>query len=154
MQAADIMTRHVTAVLPSATASEIAATLAGGAAGNVLVCDPDGTLLGIVSEDDLAHYLDRTRESWRGWWSRYLALGTDPNSLLGANSRRDSAWELMRTDLLTVGENTPVADVVETMLDHDISRVPVVRGGKLVGIVTRADLLKTMIPAHAELADA
>jgi len=151
MNAGEIMTRDVVTVPPTATTSEIAMILAESASSNVPVCEADGTLLGIVGEADLTRYLANARGLWRGWWSRYLTLGSNraPAHLNHTRSARDSARELMRTDLITAAEATCVADVVEMMLDHDFRRVPVVRDGKLVGVVTRQDVVKTMAPNPA-----
>jgi len=60
------------------------------------------------------------------------------------NGVRDAARDLMHASVFTARETTPVADIVEVMLDQGLSRVPVLRDGKLIGIVTRSDLLKTM----------
>jgi len=91
----------------------------------------------------------RSREKRREWWLRHLADGTDlaPEFLNYVKGARTSARELMRTDVITATETTSTADVAELMMKHDIKRVPILRDGKLVGIVTRADLVKMI--AHS-----
>jgi CBS domain-containing protein len=147
MQAAEIMTREVATVAPCATTAEIATAMANGAVSDIPVCDADGNLLGMVSEDDLTRYVEHEREIWRGWWSQYLSVGRRHTTLATVNGVKDAARDLMHANVFTVGETTPVADIVEVMLDQGLSRVPVLRDGKLIGVVTRSDLLKTMGPA-------
>jgi CBS domain-containing protein len=146
MDAAEIMTRFVVTVLPTAPMTEIAKTLAQHAISGVPVCEPDGTLVGIVTEGDLVRPLMRSRERRRQWWLRHLADGTDlaPEFLNYVRGGQATARDLMRHDVIAASETTSVADVAEMMMKHDIKRVPILRGGKLAGIVTRADLVKTL----------
>ncbi len=153
MDAAQIMTRFLVTVLPSATMTEVAKELAQHAISGVPVCEADGKLVGIISEGDLVRPLMRSREKRREWWLRHLADGTDLaaeflNYVKGAQS---SARDLMRSDLITASETTSVADIAEIMVKNDIKRVPIVRDGKLVGMVTRADLVKTIARNPDEL---
>jgi CBS domain-containing protein len=146
MDAAEIMTRFVVTVSPNATMNEIAKTLAEHAISGVPVCEADGTLVGIITEGDLVRPLMRSRERRRDWWLRQLAEGTDlaPEFLNYVKGAGGSARELMRPDVITATETTQVGDLAELMMTHDIKRVPIVRDGKLTGIVTRADLVKTL----------
>lgn len=123
MTAGEIMTRFLVTVLPTATIEEVARTLAEHAISGVPVCEADGALVGIISEGDLI---------------RPLARGAHR---LG---RQTLAHELMWHSVVTGTEATDVADIVELMMENDIKRVPILHDGKLVGIVTRADLVKTM----------
>jgi CBS domain-containing protein len=146
MDAARIMTRFVVTVLPSATMTEVARCLAEHAISGVPVCDSDGKLVGIITEGDLIRPVMRSRETRRDWWLRHLAEGTDlaPEFLHYLKGTQTPARELMRGDVITASETTSVADIAEMMVNNDIKRVPILRGGKVVGIVTRADLVKTM----------
>jgi CBS domain-containing protein len=146
MDAAEIMTRFVISVAPSTTMTEIAKCLAEHAISGVPVCEADGKLVGIVTEGDLVRPLMRSRERRRDWWLRHLAEGTElaPEFLSYVTGAKSSARELMRANVVTATETTHVGDIAELMITHDIKRVPIVRGDKLVGIVTRADLVKTM----------
>jgi CBS domain-containing protein len=146
MDAAEIMTRFVVSVLPSATMTEIAKTLAQHAISGVPVCEADGRLVGIITEGDLVRPLMRSRERRRDWWLRQLAEGTDlaPEFLSYVKGGQASARELMRHNVITATETTPIAEIAELMMINDIKRVPIVRDGKLAGIVTRADLVKTL----------
>ena len=153
MDAAEIMTRFVVSVAPTATMTEIAKTLAEHAISGVPVCDAEGRLLGIITEGDLVRPLMRSREKRREWWLRHLAEGTDlaPEFVTYVSGSQSTARDLMRANVITATETTPVGDVAELMMIHDIKRVPIVRDDKLVGIVTRADLVKTMARNPAAL---
>jgi len=146
MDAAQIMTRFVVTVPPGATMTEVAKSLAQHAISGVPVCEADGRLLGIITEGDLVRPLMRSREKRREWWLRHLADGTDlaPEFLNYVKGGQAVARDLMRSDVITATETTSVADIAEMMVKNDIKRVPIVRDGKLVGIVTRADLVKTI----------
>jgi CBS domain-containing protein len=146
MDAADIMTRFVVSVLPDATMTEIAKTLAQHAISGVPVCEADGRLVGIVTEGDLVRPLMKSRERRRDWWLRHLAEGTDlaPEFVNYIKGGQACARELMRASVITAADTTSVGDIAEMMINNDIKRVPIVRDGKLAGIVTRADLVKTM----------
>jgi CBS domain-containing protein len=146
MDAAEIMTRDVVTVSPSATMHEIAKTLAGRAISGVPVCEADGTLVGIITEGDLIRPMMRSREKRRDWWLRHLAEGTDlaPEFLNYIGGGQASARELMRADVVSATETTSIAEIAEMMTTKGIKRIPIVRDGNLVGIVTRADLVKTI----------
>src|SRR5580658_3404419 len=135
MDAAEIMTRFVVSVLPSATMTEIAKTLAQHAISGVPVCEADGRLVGIVTEGDLVRPLMKSRERRRDWWLRHLAEGTDlaPEFVNYIKAGQTCARELMRANVITAADTTSVNDIAEMMINNDIKRVPIVRDGKLVG---------------------
>jgi CBS domain-containing protein len=153
MDAEQIMTRFVVTVPPSASMTEIARCLAQHAISGVPVCEADGKLVGIITEGDLIRPVMRSREKRRDWWLRHLADGTDlaPEFLNYVKGTHTSARELMRADVVTATETTTVADIAELMVKNDIKRVPIVREGKVVGIVTRADLVKSLARNPDEL---
>ncbi len=153
MDASDIMTRFVVTVPPTATLGDIAKTLASHAISGVPVCREDGVLAGIVTEGDLVRPLMHSNEKRRDWWLRHLADGTDlaPAFLDYAQGTRRTAAELMRADVVTAAPAASVGEIAELMMKHDIKRVPIVQDGKLVGIVTRADLVKALARDPAAL---
>jgi CBS domain-containing protein len=146
MDASHIMTRFVVSVLPTASMTEIARSLAQHAISGVPVCQADGTLVGIVTEGDLVRPLMSSREKRKQWWLRHLADGTElsPEFLAYVKGTQYTAHDLMHADVVTASETTSVSDIAEMMVRNDIKRVPIVKDGKLVGIVTRADLVKTL----------
>ena len=146
MDAAQIMTRFVVSVSPNDTMTDIAKCLAEHAISGVPVCEADGRLIGIVTEGDLVRPLMRSREKRRDWWLRHLADGTDlaPEFMSYVRGGQGTARQLMRENVITAEETTSVGDLADLMMRHGIKRVPIVRDGKLAGIVTRADLVKTL----------
>ena len=147
MDAAEIMSRFVVSVAPRATMTEVAKTLAQHAISGVPVCEVDGRLVGIITEGDLVRPLMRSREKRRDWWLRHLAEGTDlaPEFVNYIKGGRASARELMHHNVITALETTAIGDIAEMMVINDVKRIPIVRAdGTLVGIVTRADLVKTL----------
>jgi len=147
MDASEIMTRFVVTVAPDASMKEVARTLSEHAISGVPVCEADGTLVGIVTEGDLVRPMMRSRERRREWWLRHLAEGTDlaPEFLSYVSGAQATARDLMRSEVVTATETTSIEDIAELMTTKDIKRIPIVRDGKLAGIVTRADLVKTLV---------
>ena len=110
----DIMSAPAITVSATATRSDIADTLTKYRVSGVPVLDESGQVVGLVSEHDL------------------LAKS-------GGGAR-----ELMTTAVVSVTEDTPVEDIRYLLIDRRIRRVPVLRGGDLVGVVSRGDVVATM----------
>uniref|UniRef100_A0A7C2BGR9 CBS domain-containing protein n=1 Tax=Thermomicrobium roseum TaxID=500 RepID=A0A7C2BGR9_THERO len=110
--AREIMTSNVIAVHPDTTLDEIAQTLVAHRITGVPVVDDDGRVLGIVSEFDLIAKRGRT------------------------------AADVMTRDVIAVTENTPAETIADLIVQQRVRRVPVLREGRLVGIITRADLVR------------
>lgn len=141
MLAKDLMTTNVITVTPETPVREIARLLSTRHISAVPVVGPDGRILGIVSEGDLMRRPETGTERRRSWW---LTLLTGPEELaqeyVKTHGRRAS--EVMTRDVVTVAEDTPVSAIARLLEERRIKRVPVVGAGRLVGIVSRADLLR------------
>ena len=154
MNAADIMTRDVATVLPTATLTEVARTMAAISVRCLPVCEPDGMLVGIIAACDLIRLPVRGREQRHDGWLHHLVDRKHfaEEFFYHVNGGEIYARDQMRTDVVTATETTPVEEIVDLMMMRDFNRVPIVRDGKLVGIVTRADLVKmTMAPSKVVL---
>ena len=153
MQAKDVMTTKVVTVEPDARVEHIAALLLERHISGVPVVDAGGHLLGIVTEGDLMRRPDIGTERHRGWWLRLFGDERERASEY-ARAHGSRAADVMTRNLVTVGEDTPVAEIARLLEEHRIKRVPVVRDGKVVGIVSRANLLHSLaarpVPAPAE----
>lgn len=112
----------------------------------VPVVDPTGRLLGIVSEGDLLRRVETDTERRRSGWHALLAS----NWSLAAEyvkSHAGRAADIMTRDVVSVSETTTLGDITDIFEDRKIKRVPVTRDGKVVGIVSRADLLRALVTA-------
>jgi CBS domain-containing protein len=153
MKAAEIMTKDVVTVEPGATVRDVAMLLRDKRISAVPVVEPGRKVIGIVSEGDLMRRAELGLERHHSWWSR---LFNDPDMLAAEyiKSHARKARDLMTRPVVAVGEDTPVADIVELMESRHIKRVPVTRDGVLVGVVSRADILRALIAAGDRIADA
>ncbi|MFW5834610.1 MAG: CBS domain-containing protein [Pseudomonadota bacterium] len=150
MQAADVMTRNVASVTPSATVGDIVRLLIERRISAVPVVDEAGKLIGMVSEADLLHRPEAGTEVRRPWW---VDLFSSPDqraeAFLKAHGR--TAEEVMSRNVEIVQEDTPLDVVAKLMQERHVKRLPVLRDGKVVGIVARADLIRilaTALPAQ------
>ncbi len=146
VDAASIMTRAVISTTPDATVADVAALLAKHDISAVPVCEADGRLVGMLSEGDLMRPFGVKNEMRRAWWLEMLAEGTDlaPEFVDYMRLDRRRARDLMTRDVVTATEGTSAAELADLVSQHRIKRVPIVRDGKLVGIVSRADLVRAL----------
>ncbi len=148
MQASDIMTAKVVTVSPDTDVEVIARILLERRISAVPVVGGDDRILGIVSEGDLLRRPETETERHRSWWLRLLADKQErAGEYLKSHGRR--ADQVMTREVVTVAEDTNVGDIAELLEQRRIKRVPVVRDGKLVGIISRANLLHGLA-AHRE----
>jgi CBS domain-containing protein len=141
--AADIMTAPATVVRPQTNMAEIASLLARKHFSAVPVCNEDNTLAGVVSESDILKPFRESARARRDWWLGVIAEGEElPQDFLDY-LRQDTrcAADVMVRHVVTAEEQTPLPQLAELMINHGIKRLPVLRDGKVVGVVSRADLV-------------
>ncbi|MFY0990032.1 CBS domain-containing protein [Halomonas sp. C05BenzN] len=148
MQAADIMTTNVISVSPDAEVREIASLLLEHGISAVPVVDADQKVLGIVSEGDLMRRVENDTTEHKSWWLRIFA-GANPGEYIKSHGRL--AREIMTPKPVTIDEAEPLHRIASLLEKHRIKRVPVVRDGKLVGIVSRSNLLRGFSVAQVEV---
>ena len=151
LTARDIMQAEVVTIGPDATVRELADLLATRKISGVPVVDGEGTVVGVVTEGDIVlqdaglhfpHYiqfLDSTiyLESVSKFEERFRrTFGT-------------KVADIMSAEVVTVAPDASVYDVATMMADRDVNRVPVLEEGRLVGIITRADVVKAIASAQA-----
>ena len=146
LDASGIMTRNVVTAHPTDTVARVARLLSENAISAVPVCDDAGALLGMVSEGDLMRPFVNSSVKRRAWWLTLLADGTDlaPEFLEYVRLDRHQVRDLMTTPVITADASASVTELAEMMVQHRIKRVPIVRDGKLVGIVSRADVIRSI----------
>jgi CBS domain-containing protein len=152
MRAMDVMTTKVITVDEKATVPEAARLLAEHGISAVPVIDKDERVIGIVSEGDLLHRAETGTERCRSWW---LDMMSSTNKLAGEyiKSHSGKVKDVMTRDVLSVTEETSVADIAVLLETKRIKRVPVLRDGKLVGIVSRANLVRALAMTINEAAN-
>ena len=146
INARDIMTTNVVSISPEMPTRKVAKLLMEKGISAVPVVDASGAPIGMVSEGDIVRREIDRREPRRDWWLEMLAEGEDlATEFLDYIKGADRpVREVMVVPVVTVGEDTPVQAVAETLLEHRIKRVPVLRNGRIVGIVSRADLVRAL----------
>ncbi len=151
MQAHDLMTETVISVGPDEPTRRIAQLLLDHGISAVPVVDSEGTPIGMVSEGDLVGRDEKERVARRDWW---LSLITGRQTLDDSFQARltapdRTARDVMAAPLVTVTETTEASEIARLLAIHHIKRVPVLREGRLVGIVSRADLLRAVAATPA-----
>lgn len=143
MNVQDAMTKDVVTVRPDTAVSEIAALLVKHRISAVPVVSEDNRVLGIVSQTDLGHRSETGTEKKRKWW---LDIFTDTDAQARAYTKSHGlhAADVMTRHLITVRPNTSLSEVAEVLDTHRIRQVPVLDNGKLVGMISRADLVRKL----------
>lgn len=144
MQARDVMTTDIRTVGPDATIDAAIAIMAERRVTGVPVVGDDGRLVGILTEGDLLRRVETdTGDHMRPLFLDLLiGTGREASDYVRTHSRRVS--DLMSAHVLWVAEDDPLSDVVRLMERRHIRRVPVLRDGRLVGIVSRSDLIAAL----------
>lgn len=140
MRVNQIMTPEVITVGADTTILEAANTMLRHHIGALPVVDAAGRLIGIISEGDFIRRAEIGTQHKRGRWLTFLA-GADRIATEFAHERGRKVGEVMTPDPLTVAEDTTLDRIVQIMQSSRVKRLPVMRGDRLVGIVTRADFL-------------
>lgn len=147
MIAKDIMSKDVITIRKSASIEEIAKLLIEKNISGVPVVDDSNSIIGIVTKNDLIYkdvevkfpsyveflggifYLESVKH-YEEKLKKFLA---------------NSAEDIMTSEVVTINENTDVKEIAEAMVEKGITKLPVIRDNKLVGIVTRGDILKSLL---------
>jgi CBS domain-containing protein len=151
MLARDVMTRDPLTLPPEAPLGVVANLFAERGISGAPVVDADGRLLGIVTEGDLIRRMAAGAEKPRSWLVEFFR----PAARQAADFSRvhgRTAQDVMTRHAHAVTEETPIGEVAHLMEQHGIRRVPVLRDGVLVGIVSRADLVRALMAPGATIA--
>jgi len=122
MKISEVMAHRVVAAKPNATCTSLAQKMLAGFVSGLPVTDPEGHVIGVVTEFDILKVLRKGKEG------------------LSA-----VAEEIMTKDPICLEADQRVDEAIELMTQHHIIRIPVVRNGKLVGIVSRTDILRAYV---------
>ena len=152
MRAHQIMTKPVTTVTPDTTIVEAANTMLQRRVSGLPVVDAQGRLVGIVSESDFIRRGELGTQRKRG---RFLAFilgpGQAATDFVREHGRRVA--EVMTPDPISITEDAPLEKIVALMEKNHVKRLPVMRGDRIVGIVSRANLLQAVASLARDIPD-
>jgi CBS domain-containing protein len=149
MNAADLMTSFVVAVRPDATIEHAAQLMLQYRISGLPVTESDGTVLGIVTESDLLRRAEAGTEKHHTRWVSFL-IGPGRLAQEYVHSHGRKVGDVMTERVFNVTPETSLADLVALMETKHVKRVPVVDQGRLVGIVSRADVMAALVGLLSE----
>ena len=150
MKAAHIMTRTVLSVRPETTILEAARLMLLHEISGLPVVDSQGHIVGMVTEGDFLRRAETgTRRQRSRWMEFFVGPGRLAEDYVRSTGRR--VEDVMTQPVRTIDEDTPLSDVVELMERHRIKRLPVARDRKVVGMVSRANLLHALASLAREM---
>jgi CBS-domain-containing membrane protein len=144
MKATDVMTTNVITVRPDTPVATIAEVLLANRISAVPVVNDKNVLVGIVSEGDLIHRVEAGTERHRSWWLELLT-GKETLAHEFVMSHARKAADVMTRPVISVQPDTPLGEIAALLEKHRIKRVPVASNGKIVGIVSRANLIQALV---------
>ena len=143
----DVMTEDVVVVRPTTPFKEVARVLADHGISALPVLDESDRLAGVVSEADLLY-----KEEYGTQDARFRLLASPEERAARSKATADSAGQLMTSPAITIGPDAPLVEAAKVMDQHKVKRLPVVDGGgQLIGLVSRADLLRTFLRDDDEI---
>jgi CBS-domain-containing membrane protein len=150
MKARDVMTLAVYTVKPTTSVRDVARLFVERRISAVPVIDDQGKIVGIVSEGDLVHRSEISTERRHPWW---LVLMAEDEGLaaeyIKVHAKR--AADIMTRNVITAEPDTPLQEIAEVLEKYGIKRLPIVRDGRLVGIVSRANLVQVIATSGSNL---
>jgi CBS domain-containing protein len=144
MIVADVMTRNVISVAPEATVEDAVKLMLARSIAGLMVVDKQGELAGVVTEGDLLRRDELGTERHRPWW---LCLLVSPARQAADFTRANGRHvrDVMTIDVISVPHDATLEAVVAIMEKNRIKRLPVTRDGRVIGVVSRSDLLRALI---------
>ena len=150
MRVEDVMSVDVATVAPETSLKDAARQLAGRAISGMPVVDDDGRIRGVISEADVLAKEQPEPQRRAGLMTRLLGRdGSSQSQRFAARRVRDA----MTSPAITIERYWPVSVAARRMLEHGVNRLPVVQQGRLVGIVTRADLVRAFARPDEQVVD-
>lgn len=143
MKAKDVMTHCLVSITSDAPIREAIARMISHQVSGMPVIEKDGTLVGMITESD---FLRRAEMHTEAPQRRWLELLLGPASVADEYSRSHGGTvkDVMSVRVVTAGKETPLSEIVGLMEEHGIKRVPIVEDARVVGIVSRADLMNAL----------
>lgn len=144
LKAKDIMTREVITIRKGSSVEEALKIMACNGVSGLPVVDSDGLLVGIITESDLLLKGQVAPSDKRA--SRNSLFAPHADGIAEAYRRAQSTLveEAMTRKVLTFMEDSLVADIAREMIEHAVNRIPIIRDGRVVGIVSRRDVIMSL----------
>lgn len=142
MKASDIMTIGAITVHPDSTVAHAARVMVERGIGGLPVVNAHGKLVGMVTEGDLLRRKELGSDRKARWLDFWLSDDRLAHNYAREHGRK--VEDVMSHDVASVGSDEPVSKIVDLMEAKGIKRVPVVRDGQVIGIVSRANLLSVL----------
>lgn len=143
MNASDVMVHDVLTIGPDKDVKEAARLLIDHDISALPVVDQHGDLVGIISEADLVHRAEVATLKHRPWWLEALIPATTLATEF-AKSHGRRVDELMSTNVISASEETSLGEIATLLEKHRIKRVPIMKDGRIVGIVSRNNLVQAL----------
>lgn len=149
MRAKDIMTASVVCVSVKDSVFDAAELLLGAGVSAAPVVNDKGNVVGIVSEADLIHRAEIETAPRKSWLSRLLdSEAGAARDFVAAHARK--VVDVMTREVVSASEDATLGELVQLIEKHGVKRIPIVRDGKLVGVVSRANLLEALLSREPE----
>lgn len=145
----EVMTAPVITIKPTASIGEAADVMLNNGISGLPVTESDGSLVGIISEGDFLRRAElKTENGSPPWWMEFfMAAGKAADDYVHTHSR--VVADVMTAEPVTIAPSAKLVDAVRLMEKHHVKRLPVVEGSKLVGLITRADLMRLIAKTFA-----
>lgn len=151
MRAKDIMTESIVCVNVKETVFDAAEMLLGAGVSAAPVVNDQGNVLGIVSEADLIHRAELETAPRKSWLLRLLdSEASVARDYVTSNAR--NVADVMTREVVTASDEATLGELVELIEKHHVKRIPIVRDNKLVGIVSRANILGALLSRELDSA--
>lgn len=150
MNAQEIMTRRVFTVRRDSSLQDAVAAMLEHGIGGMPVVDESGQAVAMLSESDLLRRAELGTQRRRPRWLEFL-IGPGRLAAEYTHTHGRTVADVMSERLYTVAPDTPVKEVVQLMEKHRVKRLPVLEDGRLVGIISRANLLRALLLAAPAL---
>lgn len=149
MKASDIMTPNPVTVAPEASVVEAIRIMLQRRFSGLPVVNAAGEIIGIITEGDLLRRSETGTQRKRPRWIEFI-IGPGKLASEYAHASGHKVEEVMTTQVQTIPEDMPVDQIVKVMEQHRVKRLPVIKNGRLVGIVSRANLLRALASVMRE----
>jgi CBS domain-containing protein len=147
MKVEDLMTKRVRTVTPTRSLKDVAALLSEHRIGGLPVVDENDEAIGVICKADIVikERAEMPPRGWRRWFGR------DRTEEVAAKVNARTAGDAMTAPPITITPDMPASIAAERMVEYGINRLPVIRRGQVVGIITRHDLVREFSRDDAEI---